>query len=186
MRYSRYSTVECFLTKFQFHQHFMRDFFHMKASCAAFLYLNFRFVLSWHKNIGAKDALKILVKLTTGVVIHKRLRYLQNIIVRFTNPFLHSFEIRLKQSVLFIIWLVCSRIFFYFFVFVHSLLEELYKWRHCIIFYFQNCQPVKSPKIVWFKRTLITFKFTTWKSPKQSSFTFRTFLEPKWPLYVPI
>jgi hypothetical protein len=36
----------------QFHKHFTRSF----------LCLHFRFVLFWRKNMGAKDALKMLVK----------------------------------------------------------------------------------------------------------------------------
>jgi len=38
----------------------------MKDFCAAFLYLQFGFVHFWQKNIGAKAACKMLVKLTTG------------------------------------------------------------------------------------------------------------------------
>jgi len=35
--------------------------------CAAFLYLQFGFVIFWLKNIGARAVLKMLLKLTTGV-----------------------------------------------------------------------------------------------------------------------
>jgi len=37
----------------------------MKAFCAAFLELHFGFVVFWHKNMGAKDACKMLMELTT-------------------------------------------------------------------------------------------------------------------------
>jgi len=43
--------------------------FHTKVFCAAFLYLQFGFVIFWHKNIGAKAARKMLVKLTTGHLV---------------------------------------------------------------------------------------------------------------------
>jgi len=39
----------------------------MKGVCAAFLWLQFGFVIFWHKNIGAKAACKILMKLTAVV-----------------------------------------------------------------------------------------------------------------------
>jgi hypothetical protein len=41
--------------------------FHTKVSREAFLYLDFRFVLFWRKNIGAKAASNMLVKLTHEV-----------------------------------------------------------------------------------------------------------------------
>jgi len=37
--------------------------FSTKVFCSAFLYLQFGFVIFWHKNIGAKTARKVLVKL---------------------------------------------------------------------------------------------------------------------------
>jgi len=37
--------------------------------CAAFLYLQFGFVIFWQKNIDAKAALKMLLKLTKGLLI---------------------------------------------------------------------------------------------------------------------
>ncbi len=46
----------------QFHQHFMSA----KVSREAFLYRYFRFTLYWCKNIGAKSAHTMLVKLTSG------------------------------------------------------------------------------------------------------------------------
>jgi len=39
----------------------------MKVFCEAFLYLQFGFVIYWQKNIGAKAAHKMLMKLTTGL-----------------------------------------------------------------------------------------------------------------------
>ncbi len=41
--------------------------FHTKVFCAAFLKLEFSFVTFWQKNIGAKAAPKMLMKLTTGI-----------------------------------------------------------------------------------------------------------------------
>jgi hypothetical protein len=38
----------------------------MKAFCAAFMCLQFGFVTFWLKDFGAKDAHKMLVKLTSG------------------------------------------------------------------------------------------------------------------------
>jgi hypothetical protein len=38
---------------------------HVKVLRAAFLFLHLRYVVFWRKNIGAKAALKMLVKLTT-------------------------------------------------------------------------------------------------------------------------
>ncbi len=43
--------------------------FRTKVSCEAFLYLNLRFVLFRRKNIGAKAARNMLVKLTPGHTI---------------------------------------------------------------------------------------------------------------------
>ncbi len=48
----------------KFHQHFTSAFC-MKVLCAAFLLLQFGFVIFWRKNIGAKAACKIVMKLTT-------------------------------------------------------------------------------------------------------------------------
>ena len=44
---------------------FYEQLFHTKAFLAAFLFLNFRFVLFWGKEISAKVAHKMLVKLST-------------------------------------------------------------------------------------------------------------------------
>jgi hypothetical protein len=44
----------------------LRELFGTKVLPAAFLYLHFRFVLFWCKNIGAKAVRKFEVKLTTG------------------------------------------------------------------------------------------------------------------------
>ncbi len=46
---------------------FYARFFHMKVLRAVFLYLHFRLVLFWCKNIGVKASLKMLVKLTPDV-----------------------------------------------------------------------------------------------------------------------
>ncbi len=58
----------------QCHQHFTRGFSIQKFR---FLYLHFKLVLFWNKNIGAKAALKMLVKLTPRV--------------NFISKFIHSF-----------------------------------------------------------------------------------------------
>ncbi len=50
----------------QFQQHFTQEFFCTKVLCTAFLQLHFGFVIFWCKNIGAKVAYKILIKLTPG------------------------------------------------------------------------------------------------------------------------
>jgi hypothetical protein len=42
--------------------------FLIKVFCTAFLKLQFGFVIFWYKNIGAKAACKMLMKLTTGVI----------------------------------------------------------------------------------------------------------------------
>ncbi len=46
---------------------FYQQLFHTKKYCKAFLYTQFGFVIFWRKNISAKGALKMLVKLTSGV-----------------------------------------------------------------------------------------------------------------------
>ncbi len=48
----------------QFHQYFMSSVFCTKAFCAAFLCLQFGFVIFWRKDFGTKAAHKMLVKLT--------------------------------------------------------------------------------------------------------------------------
>ncbi len=45
---------------------FQADFC-VKVFCQAFLYLQFGFVVFWRKNNDAKDASKMLIKLTVGV-----------------------------------------------------------------------------------------------------------------------
>jgi hypothetical protein len=68
----------------QFHQHFTCGFFCMKILRAAFLYLQFRFVLFWRKKIGTTR--KMLVKLTTMVKILIVSKYnQQDMKVRNTN-----------------------------------------------------------------------------------------------------
>jgi len=51
----------------QFHQHFTIAFFRTKVFWAGFLLSQFGFKIFWLKNIGAKAAHKMLMKLTTGV-----------------------------------------------------------------------------------------------------------------------
>ncbi len=55
----------------QFHQHFYEQILCTKVFCAAFLYLQFGFVILWQINIDAKSARKVLVKLTTGPTTHR-------------------------------------------------------------------------------------------------------------------
>jgi hypothetical protein len=43
---------------------FYEQLFHTKVSCAAFMCLQFGFVILWQKNFGTKIVLKMLVKLT--------------------------------------------------------------------------------------------------------------------------
>ncbi len=50
----------------QCHQYFIRSFLVWMFFCAAFMCLQFGFVIFWQKDFGAKAALKILVKLTPG------------------------------------------------------------------------------------------------------------------------
>ncbi len=50
------------------HQQFISSFFVQKCLAKLFLYLQFGFVIFWQKNIGAKAASKMLVKLTTGLI----------------------------------------------------------------------------------------------------------------------
>jgi len=46
---------------------FYEQLLHTKVICKAFMYLQFGFVICWQKEIGAKAARKMLVKLTAGV-----------------------------------------------------------------------------------------------------------------------
>jgi hypothetical protein len=48
----------------QFHQYFMSSSFIWKFFCAAFMILQFGFVIFWQKDFGTKAAHKMLVKLT--------------------------------------------------------------------------------------------------------------------------
>ena len=52
--------------KCQFHQHFYKQLFCTKVFQAAFLYLGLRFVFFLQKEIGAKAARKMLMKLTAA------------------------------------------------------------------------------------------------------------------------
>jgi hypothetical protein len=47
---------------------FYKQLFHTKVLCAAFMCLQFWFVIFWQKDFGAKAARKMLVKLTPGVM----------------------------------------------------------------------------------------------------------------------
>ncbi len=49
----------------------LRAAFSNKSFCAAFMFLQFRFVIFWQKDFGAKAAHKMLVKLTPGFHLHK-------------------------------------------------------------------------------------------------------------------
>ncbi len=57
--------------------HILRWLFSTNVSRNAFLYLKLRFVLFWSKNIGAKAARNMLVKLTPGmfVSLHRKVHY---------------------------------------------------------------------------------------------------------------
>jgi hypothetical protein len=48
---------------------FYEQLFRMKVFCAAFMCLQFGFVIFWQKDFGAKAAHKMLVKLTPGVFL---------------------------------------------------------------------------------------------------------------------
>jgi hypothetical protein len=52
---------------------FHEQLLHMKVFCAAFMCLQFGFVIFWKKEFGAKAAHKMLVKLTPGVNLIKLL-----------------------------------------------------------------------------------------------------------------
>jgi hypothetical protein len=45
---------------------FYKQLFHTKVLCAAFMCLQFWFVIFWRKDFGAKATRKMLVKLTPG------------------------------------------------------------------------------------------------------------------------
>jgi hypothetical protein len=45
---------------------FYEQLFHTKVLCAAFMCLQFGFVIFWQKDFGTKAAQKMLVKLTPG------------------------------------------------------------------------------------------------------------------------
>ncbi len=45
---------------------FYEQLFHMKVFCAAFMCLQFGFVIFWQKDFGARAALIMLVKFTPG------------------------------------------------------------------------------------------------------------------------
>jgi hypothetical protein len=58
--------VEIGRSRISFHQRFALSFFKTKVSNKADFTYILGFLLFWHKNIGAKAARKMLVKLTTG------------------------------------------------------------------------------------------------------------------------
>jgi hypothetical protein len=45
---------------------FYEQLFHTKVFCAAFMWLQFGFVIFWQKDFGTKATHKMLVKLTSG------------------------------------------------------------------------------------------------------------------------
>ncbi len=51
----------------QFHKHFTSSFFVQKFFYAAFMCLQFGFVIFWRKDFGTKAAYKMLVKLMAGL-----------------------------------------------------------------------------------------------------------------------
>ncbi len=53
---------------------FYTRLFHTKVFCAAFLQLQFDFVIFWCKNFSAKGMCKMLVKLSTGVKARQKKR----------------------------------------------------------------------------------------------------------------
>ena len=50
---------------------FYEQLFRKKDFCAAFMYIQFGFVILWQKDFGAKTAHKMLVKLTPGANVIK-------------------------------------------------------------------------------------------------------------------
>jgi hypothetical protein len=56
----------CSTTKVSISSTFYLHLFCIKVLCAAFLYLQFDFVIFWRKNIDTKAACKMLMKLTSG------------------------------------------------------------------------------------------------------------------------
>jgi hypothetical protein len=67
-----------FITKLcssQCHQYFYEQLFNTKVFFAVFLYLQFGFVIFCQKNISAKAARKLLVKLTTGIKLCEKFNF---------------------------------------------------------------------------------------------------------------
>ncbi len=56
-------------------QIFYKQLFHTKVLCAAFMCLQFGFVIFWQKDFGAKAAHKMLVKLTPDWAKFRHLGY---------------------------------------------------------------------------------------------------------------
>jgi hypothetical protein len=68
---------------------FHEQIFCTKVFCAAFMYLQFGFVIFWRKDFGAKAADKMLVKLTSGCFFKLYYRILllsQSSFVKFDKP----------------------------------------------------------------------------------------------------
>ncbi len=49
---------------------FYEQIFHMKVFCAAFMCLQFGFVIFWQKDFSAKTVNKLLLKLTPGAIAY--------------------------------------------------------------------------------------------------------------------
>jgi hypothetical protein len=65
---------------------FYEQLFHSKVFCAAFMCLQFGFVIFWQKDFGAKAAHKILVKLTSALLGARLVRELEiHLVVYFLN-----------------------------------------------------------------------------------------------------
>jgi len=61
---------------------FYEQLFRAKVFCAAFMCLQFGFVIFWREDFGAKVAHKMLVKLTPGANVIKLFLYEARVIVR--------------------------------------------------------------------------------------------------------
>jgi hypothetical protein len=57
---------------------FCEQLFHKKVFCAAFMCLQFEFVIFWRKDFGTKAAHKMLVKLTPGGIMGTRKEQIWN------------------------------------------------------------------------------------------------------------
>jgi hypothetical protein len=99
----------------QCHQHFTHGFFIQKSR---YLYLHFKLVLFWNKNIGAKAALQMLVKLTPRV----------NFISKFTHSIclcnIFAAQLLFHQQFLDIDFTSCYAIFVIFYTFCNILFSS--------------------------------------------------------------